>query len=167
MSSGIAYWRPPDWPLFHGLLEEPVALEPVRLEHLGRQLLEQAGRGERREPRGVHDRDVGRRAADRRQRQLRVVRVAPRQDQLADVAVGVLGVDVARISVSRSPSPPPNRCQNVTVSRAARNGEPVVATPSAAAAPTRRAADQDLAAASAPAGPALPLHAAQYAYGHL
>jgi hypothetical protein len=50
----------------------------------------------RRQARRVHDRDVRRRAADRCQRELRVVRVAPLQDQLADIAVGMLGVDVGQ-----------------------------------------------------------------------
>jgi hypothetical protein len=83
-------------PALPRLLEEAVGLEPVLGQQLGRELLEQAGGGEGRDARGVHDGHVGRRAADRRQRQLRVVGVAPRQDQLAHVAVPVLSVDASR-----------------------------------------------------------------------
>src|SRR5918997_755964 len=39
----------------------------------------------------------------------------------------------ARIAVRRSPSPPPNRCQNDTVCAPPENGDPVLVTPRAAA----------------------------------
>jgi hypothetical protein len=42
---------------------------------------------------------------------------------------------VASIERKRTPSPPPNRCHSVSVLRPGANGEPVVATPRAAAVP--------------------------------
>ena len=116
------------------LLEEALALEAVAREQLGRELLEQPGRGERRQPGGVHDGDVGRRAADRRQRELRVVGVAPRQDQLAHVAVRR-----ARRRCRRGSRSGARRRRRRTGARTTRsalppaNGEPVLVTPSAAA----------------------------------
>ena len=141
------------------LLEEALALEAVAREQLGRELLEQPGRGEGRQPGGVDDGDVGRRAADRGQRELRVVGVAPRQDQLAHVAVRVLGAMSARISVRRSPSPPPNRCQNDTVWLPPRERRAGVVMPSAAArrAPRRRSGP-GVARQGPGVAPALPLH---------
>ena len=57
--------------------EEALGLEVVAREQLGCELLEQPGRRERGQPGGVDDGDVGRRAADGGQRELRVVGVAP------------------------------------------------------------------------------------------
>jgi hypothetical protein len=68
----------------------------VAREHLGRELLEQAGGREGGQPRRVDDGDVRGRSADGGQRELRVVGVPPRQDQLAHVAVRVLGIDVGQ-----------------------------------------------------------------------
>ena len=102
------------------LLEEAVGLEAVAREQLGRELLEQARRGERGQPRGVDDGDV--RAAIRRRPPARAScsRGCPTAGSARARRCRACSASMsARISVSRSPSPPPNRCQNVTVCCAA------------------------------------------------